>query len=146
MNRRASIWNASRKSIERCRPQFAGCSQQFSLWKSKGLAKSKIRSIASHPSRAAAGRCLRGLPGCSRGCLRCQPIDVNFGLRTSGFFRHSVFGLAQSLVSPKMSFHYDSFQNENCWVFQAALDISCRLQRLFGLCQRWRQNFAESLR
>jgi hypothetical protein len=57
--------------------------------KSERNPKSKIRRGSSHPSRAAVRRCLRGLPGRCRGCLTRRPIDVDFGLRTSGFFRHS---------------------------------------------------------
>src|SRR6266511_2959643 len=58
---------------------------------SERIPKSKIRSIASHPSRAAGGRCFRGLPRRSRGWLTRLPVDAGFAVRTSGFFRHSSF-------------------------------------------------------
>ena len=61
--------------------------------KSERIPKSKIRSSSSHWPRAAVGRCLRGLPGRYRGWLTRQPIDMGFGLRTSGFLRHSGFGI-----------------------------------------------------
>jgi len=44
--------------------------------------KPEIRSIASHPSRAAGGRCLRGLPACSRRANR-STVASGFGLRVS---------------------------------------------------------------
>jgi hypothetical protein len=66
---------------------------EFRKSKSERIPKSKIRSIASRPFRAAGGKCLPGLAVCSLGCLTRQPFDSGFGLRTSGFFRHSVFGI-----------------------------------------------------
>jgi hypothetical protein len=92
---------------------FGVMKSEFRKSKSERNPKSKARSIASHQStlrsilaqvglprntatedgsRAARGRCLRSLPGCSGGCETCQSIDAGFGLRTSGFFRHSAFG------------------------------------------------------
>jgi hypothetical protein len=62
---------------------------------------------------AAVGRCLRDFLGSSRGCLTRQPIDADFGLRTSGFIRYSAFGFAPSLASTKPSIYEGSFQNEN---------------------------------
>jgi hypothetical protein len=64
-------------------------------------------------ARATAGRCLSAF-WCSRDCLTRQPIDAGFGLRTSVFFRHLDFGFVQSLISPRLSIHDGSIQNENC--------------------------------
>ena len=53
------------------------------------------RRIVAHPSRAAAGRFLRGLPGCCRGCLTHQQIVPGFGLRRSFGIRHSDLSIAR---------------------------------------------------
>ena len=46
-NRRASIWNVSRKSIERCRPQSAGSSRQFSFGGTRLRAKHQPHRVVA---------------------------------------------------------------------------------------------------
>ena len=84
---------------------------EFRKSKSERIPKSKIRSIAPYPSRAADGRCLMGFlgaPGLPNVPTR-STLASGFGLRVSFGIRISDFGFVQSLVSPKPSIYDGSF-------------------------------------